>query len=554
MPPEQEQQQYTPEEFASQVKAKYPVYKDWPTEHLVNEVVTKHPEYKSWVKAAPVTPQTSEQKAELQKKLGTETEFEKENKPSFFGEAVRTAAKIPLKTAGFDTNSQSPALDWLKAQGQNLIGLVTRPKEGGAPETLGNIVHQMDDTSHEGAVIGKTGRSVEPAEPTTPGAMQSRKGGPVFRLGEELSHPQLASAVRTAASMIPIVGPGAVHSGHEIARASTPQEMGEGIADAGGTLGQAALATKGGQKFAENAMKAARVPEAAEGLTKLGKAAVKKIGEPYTAGLTGEEMVKKGVAPYAKQTGFDAALKRTGQDIAEYHRETPINSVKDFHAAVGEIGDKILNDEMKPAAARHATESLAPERMARVQAAVEESIGPHVEEFEPAKAEELKEFAKKMGKARTVGDIIGGNKGGLLGYVNGKLDSYFAKYPSARRADLMKNPDTAAWEGARRALREEVMQHLEEKGEAGVREARQRWGALQELDKALERRVNVNDRAKPMSLPRIMGLVGAPFTGGLSVIAGEVAHHLNKPDVLVRRGIGKMSKQAMEAARAASAP
>lgn len=62
---DQAQQQYTPEEFASQIKAKYPVYKDWPTDHLVNEVVTKHPEYKSWVKAAePAGSQTSAQKTE----------------------------------------------------------------------------------------------------------------------------------------------------------------------------------------------------------------------------------------------------------------------------------------------------------------------------------------------------------------------------------------------------------------------------------------------------------------------------------------------------------
>src|SRR3954469_20050008 len=42
-----------------------------------------------------------------------ETAFEKENKPTWYGEALRTAAKIPFKAIGLDTNSQSPVSDFL---------------------------------------------------------------------------------------------------------------------------------------------------------------------------------------------------------------------------------------------------------------------------------------------------------------------------------------------------------------------------------------------------------------------------------------------------------
>lgn len=49
---------YSREEFANQIRAKYPAYANWPTDHLVDEVLSKHPDYASWV-----VPQTVAQKA-----------------------------------------------------------------------------------------------------------------------------------------------------------------------------------------------------------------------------------------------------------------------------------------------------------------------------------------------------------------------------------------------------------------------------------------------------------------------------------------------------------
>lgn len=46
-----DQQQYTPEEFANQIKTQYPDYKDWDNKYLVDEVTRVHPEYKSWIKS-----------------------------------------------------------------------------------------------------------------------------------------------------------------------------------------------------------------------------------------------------------------------------------------------------------------------------------------------------------------------------------------------------------------------------------------------------------------------------------------------------------------------
>lgn len=273
----------------------------------------------------------------------------------------------------------------------------------------------------------------------------------------------------------------------------------------------------------------------------------KRVAEPYGIGVEGESMLKKGLSPYAKQLGYDKAVETATPDLVKYHSETPIKSVKDLHEALPAIQDKIMEEEVRPVARTHAKEELAPERMARVQKAVEDSVSPFTEEFDEGAAKDVKELAGKMGKTRTLGDVIGveaKDKGGLLGYINSKLESYFQKYPSARKSDLMKNPDTAAWEMARRQLRTEAMDHLAEQGETNMGPARERWGALQELQRTTERRINQADRTKPMSLPRIMGAVGAPKTGGASMVAGEIAHHLNKADTLVRRGIEKMAKNS----------
>ena len=279
----------------------------------------------------------------------------------------------------------------------------------------------------------------------------------------------------------------------------------------------------------------------------------KGAAEPYTIGMTGEAMLKKGLSPYAKQTGYDAAVKQAGDEIVKYHQATPIKSVQDLHEAIPEIKDQIADQVMNPAGQRHATENLPDARLVKVKQAANDSLSPFAQKVGRTLPPDVADFLKDLDKAHTIEDLIGksaSDRGGALGEVNGKLDSYFAKYPSARRADLMKNPETAGWEAIRRSLRDEVLGHLEDQGETSVRDARKTWGALEELGKTTERRINVNDRAKPMSLSRILGLVGAVPTGGLSVAAGELANYLNKPDVLVRRGIERMSKQAVRSAQA----
>jgi len=308
-----------------------------------------------------------------------------------------------------------------------------------------------------------------------------------------------------------------------------------GLGGAAALRGQMELAEKGGELANRTLLR--------PGAQLLGRA-TKAAGEPFGIGVPGEELLKKGVSPRASAVGWDRAVERAQQDLGNYHKFNPIESVSDLNEAIPKIQQGIMDGEVKPVVAKHANEPLAPDRMARVSQAVRDSVGPFAQEFDPTAAEAAKDLANKMTRVRTIGDLMGGQRGGLLGYINAKLDSYFAKYPSARGTDLMRNPETAMWEAARRSLREEALDHLEQAGETGIREARQRWGALEEIQKEVERRVNVAERQKPIGLYRMLGAITALPTAGVGLALGETANYLNKPDVLVRRGLSRMGSPA----------
>jgi predicted ABC-type ATPase/predicted GNAT family acetyltransferase len=281
-------------------------------------------------------------------------------------------------------------------------------------------------------------------------------------------------------------------------------------------------------------------------IVKTAKNALRAIGNPYGLASTPEELITQGISPRASALGWKQNLPRVTEDLKRYSMESPINSVQDLHDAIPEIKDKIWTEEVNPALER---QGQRPVDMKPVAEAVRKQITPEMREFDEGNANDLQSMAEKLEGARDIGSA---NR--LLKYVNGKLDAYFSKFPAARRSNLMANPETAGWEAARQALRNQFLQTLEEAGETGVRDARQRYGALEGIGNEVERRVNVADRQKPMSLSRILGIMGAPMTLGLSVVAGELGHYLNKPDVLVRRGIRNIAEPTPRAEVPTPAP
>lgn len=262
------------------------------------------------------------------------------------------------------------------------------------------------------------------------------------------------------------------------------------------------------------------------------RAGWRKIGNPLGLASTGEELLTQGISPRTSMTKFQPSLQRAAADLKAYDAQSRIQNVHDLNDAIPEIKQKIWNEEVEPALQRQATK---PVNMQPVADAVRAQISDEMKAFDEGNANKLETLASKLESAR---DVTGANK--LLKYINGNLESYFQKFPAARKANLMTNPETAGWEAARAELRNQFLGTLEGAGETGIRDARLRYGAFDTLQDAVERRVNVADRAKPMSLGRIVGLAGAAPTAGLSVVAGELSNYLNKPDTLIRRGINAL--------------
>lgn len=258
----------------------------------------------------------------------------------------------------------------------------------------------------------------------------------------------------------------------------------------------------------------------------------RKIGNPFGLASTGEELLTQGISPRTSLTKFGPSLEKAAGDLKAFDAQSPIRNVHDLNDAIPEIKQKIWSEEVEPALQRQATKTVD---MQPVAEKVRAQVSDEMRTFDEANAEKLDKLADKLETAK---DVKGANS--LLKYINGQLESYFQKFPAARRANLMNNPETAGWEAARSELRNQFLDTLESAGETGVRDARLRYGAFDTLQDAVERRVNVADRAKPMSLGRIVGLAGAAPTGGLSLVAGELSNYLNKPDVLIRRGISKL--------------
>jgi len=237
-------------------------------------------------------------------------------------------------------------------------------------------------------------------------------------------------------------------------------------------------------------------------------------------------------------------------DIKAYSDEKgqKISTVGDLHEAVPEMKDAIWTKEVEPATNKHLSEKVD---MSPVKTAVLDGITDEVREFEPVETAAAEKFAEKVGKSRTVGDATD-----LLTYIDAKLNSYFAKNPGARRVDLSTNPETAMWENARRTIRDQLLTHLEDAGEDGIRDARIRYGALSGLEDTitsaagrLERNPYATASLSHLGVAGLLGSsVGLPlmmahslYTGGVApalAIGAELLRRYNKnPNVLTEHAI-----------------
>jgi hypothetical protein len=335
-----------------------------------------------------------------------------------------------------------------------------------------------------------------------------------------------------------ITGPALIaHGGYGVAKnAGDIADKGWTPENAEGLFGSGAEMAGGGATLGE-------IPKAG-GLknTLTGKAVSKGLeatgGAGLGLGLPAEDLITKGVRPRARAQGWQDAMQSPGvqRAIKEADATTPIRTIEDFHDAIGPMKDKLWNEQVQPALDR---QGPRPVDMKPAAQRVRDAITPTMREFNPQGVAALEDLAGKLEKSRTVAEA---NE--LQKYANGQVETYHAKYPTARRAAMNSDPDVLGWETARQGIREQLNKTLEDAGETQTADARKDYGHLTGIEKELERKVNPNERKAPINLARTLGLIGAIPTHGASLAAGEFISHMNDPNVLLRRGISKLNPPA----------
>jgi hypothetical protein len=453
--------------------------------------------------------QTPEQLAAAKQRNAAPTQFEKENTPTVAGEAARTAVKIPLKTAGLDTNSQSPVSDWLKSNAGAALDFVRKTTPPGMiydalrgkgpqmPAAVSSTTNQMDDLSREARAEVKTGQSVEPAQANQTGAYQSRPGGPVQRLGAPLEHPFLSAAMKEASSMVPVVGPAASRAGHELARATTLQEKGEALADAGGAAGQGFLATEPGQKFAN------------EAIEKIGGPVNRGIVKPISEGVSNvtsrlrtpeaQEATTQAIQPSVNIPNAQRSISVAGPRIQQLKADgmltdlegNPIHEIKspgDLVSASRAAQKHIIGaieDRLGPVADLQ-------QDTAGVAKDVRASVSKRVREQFPEQAAAIDKRAATYEKPRSLRDINDA--------IIDANDDLKGMYNKPVQGESSTSASIKATQAEVKQLRQILDKGVENLSGSGVADLKREWGAQRDVERAAARQHAVATRTKGANL------------------------------------------------------
>ncbi len=311
--------------------------------------------------------------------------------------------------------------------------------------------------------------------------------------------PTTSEAVgHSMAAALPFVGPWAANLG---------ERAGSGdIAGAATELG----ATLAGPKIASKAAEVA--PAIAEGIKAKAQSFINPPLEPV-AGLT------KALKPMSTNIGFakNAEIALPELKAAEADLGRPIASTADLMDAVKVAKRKVwaqYESIRDPQAAKGVDASP-------VADAIEESIPLKLKVQDPAAVAKIKAIAQTY-RARpfTIDELDQ-----MLTTSNAELSGYYGKYPAARTIAQNANPDIALNVAEAGSLRKIINSTLDQEGDgAGVRDIKQRYGSLMNIEKEAQRRLNVAARQAPNSLSEQIGKwegVRMAAKGGLKIITGN---------------------------------
>ena len=155
----------------------------------------------------------------------------------------------------------------------------------------------------------------------------------------------------------------------------------------------------------------------------------------------------------------------------------------------------------------------------------------------------------------------------LLKETNADMDGFYAKYPQAQRKAMLADPEWARLDAQAKAMRLSIDGTLDRAVDGAgnsAKELRRRYGALMDVESAIERRVNVAARQQPQSLAEqiaeangvadraagayrigrgvMTGSMGDVISGGADIVRGQVRRETAKflkeqqtTDALIKR-------------------
>lgn len=281
----------------------------------------------------------------------------------------------------------------------------------------------------------------------------------------------------------------------------------------------------------------------AETVGMVAKPILNKMGLATSA----EEDIARAAQPGKRNTNFIAdwqkAAPRLVKEIEEGGKFTDMD---DAANRIRDVRQGIWNDEVKPAIEKHAKEVVDTTPVANAVRELSEKTA--LKKNFPEDAKKLADFANKYtsGSPLFDGDRSVADLEEEIELYNGKLtDKGFWKKSASEKAAMIKaNPEIAAWKTASDAMRDTLYDHLENvSGVKGMKDLKQTYGAVANVENEIRGQVNVASRQRPLSMKQIIGLTAGIVHGGPAGWAAAALPVIDKlynsPEALLNRAVSK---------------
>lgn len=410
---------------------------------------------------------------------------------------------------------------------QNPNPLLDAAKPGEDPRAV--FGRQAMGTAHD-IVAGTAGLLAAPSTPAEQVLASVPGGAAVIAAKRAIVDPSVNEIENGATKLggVPIVGPMAAHMG----RAAGAGNYVGAVADAA----QLAAMTP---ELAESAVthvvpKVASVASDTGALVKAGATAVAEVPKKAAAVmmpekfLGPEDAITRAVKPRNTNTRWPSDIKTALSDVKAVE-QAPVQNIDDMLDLIPDAKKRVwaeVEKLMAPAKAAGATVDGN-----SVADAMVDSIDKYTRLHEPDKVAAIEAKADNYRNPISLEDAED-----LIHSLNKREAMYYAKNRVAQRQAL-GDPDTAASVAEAAALRGAIADRVSDFSGPGLEEAKQRYGALSNLESELWNRRNVAARQAPQSLSEQMGAWRA---------AGKMASGAKKIATLdVRSGLADIAEGTM---------